>query len=65
VLAYAAGKICLVSSFTPAAAQKSIFLLTDDRLQDRFSADERGAIGRCRGRGCCAADRPMPANGST
>jgi uncharacterized circularly permuted ATP-grasp superfamily protein len=48
VLAYAAGKICLVNSFRAKLLhKKSIFsLLSDDRLQERFSADERDAIGR-------------------
>ena len=48
VLAYAAGSICMVNSFRAKLLhKKSIFaLLTDDRLQDRFSAEERDAIGR-------------------
>jgi uncharacterized circularly permuted ATP-grasp superfamily protein len=48
VLAYAAGKVCMVNSFRAKLLhKKSIFaLLTDDRLQDRFSAEERAAIGR-------------------
>src|SRR6266487_163516 len=48
VLAYAAGKLCLVNSFRAKLLhKKSIFaLLTDDRLQGRFSAEERDAIGR-------------------
>ena len=48
VLAYAAGKICMVNSFRAKLLhKKSIFaLLTDDKLQDQFSADERDAIAR-------------------
>jgi len=48
VLAYAAGSICMVNSFRAKLLhKKSIFsLLTDDRLHDRFSAEERDAIGR-------------------
>jgi uncharacterized circularly permuted ATP-grasp superfamily protein len=48
VLAYAAGKLCLVNSFRAKLLhKKSIFsLLTDDRLQDQFSAEEREAIAR-------------------
>jgi uncharacterized circularly permuted ATP-grasp superfamily protein len=48
VRAYAAGKICLVNSFRAKLLhKKSIFsLLTDDRLQNRFSAEERDAIAR-------------------
>jgi uncharacterized circularly permuted ATP-grasp superfamily protein len=48
VQAYAAGKVCLVNSFRAKLLhKKSIFsLLTDDRLQDQFSADEREAIAR-------------------
>jgi len=48
VLAYAAGTICMVNSFRAKLLhKKSIFsLLTDDRLQDHFSAAERDAIGR-------------------
>jgi hypothetical protein len=48
VQAYAAGKVCLVNSFRAKLLhKKSIFaLLTDDRLQERFSQDERDAIAR-------------------
>ncbi|HEU5099853.1 MAG TPA: hypothetical protein VFU22_12570 [Roseiflexaceae bacterium] len=48
VLAYAAGKVCLVNSFRAKLLhKKSIFsLLTDDRLRDQFSAEEREAIAR-------------------
>src|SRR6266545_1607082 len=48
VRAYAAGKICMVNSFRAKLLhKKSIFaLLTDDDLQDRFTADERDAIAR-------------------
>ena len=48
VLAYAAGAICMVNSFRAKLLhKKSIFaILTDERLQDRFSADERAAIAR-------------------
>jgi uncharacterized circularly permuted ATP-grasp superfamily protein len=48
VRAYAAGKVCLVNSFRAKLLhKKSIFaLLTDDGLQDRFSAEERAAIAR-------------------
>jgi hypothetical protein len=48
VLAYAAGKLCLVNSFRAKLLhKKSLFaLLTDDDLQDRFSAEERAAIAR-------------------
>jgi uncharacterized circularly permuted ATP-grasp superfamily protein len=48
VQAYAAGKICLVNSFRAKLLhKKAIFaLLTDDALQDRFTAEERAAIAR-------------------
>jgi uncharacterized circularly permuted ATP-grasp superfamily protein len=48
VRAYAAGAICMVNSFRAKLLhKKSIFaLLTDDTLQERFSQDERDAIGR-------------------
>ena len=48
VRAYAAGKVCLVNSFRAKLLhKKSIFaMLTDDRLSDRFSAEERAAIAR-------------------
>jgi uncharacterized circularly permuted ATP-grasp superfamily protein len=48
VQAYAAGKICLVNSFRAKLLhKKSIFaMLTDDALQERFSAEERAAIAR-------------------
>jgi uncharacterized circularly permuted ATP-grasp superfamily protein len=48
VLAYAAGKVCLVNSFRAKLLhKKSIFsLLTNERTQDQFSADERDAIAR-------------------
>jgi len=48
VLAYAAGKVCMVNSFRAKLLhKKSIFsLLTDDRLQDNFSSEERAAIAR-------------------
>jgi hypothetical protein len=46
--AYRDGKLCLVNSFRAKLLhKKSIFaLLTDDALQDRFTADERAAIAR-------------------
>jgi uncharacterized circularly permuted ATP-grasp superfamily protein len=46
--AYRDGKLCLVNSFRAKLLhKKSIFaLLTDDALQDRFTADERTAIAR-------------------
>jgi Circularly permuted ATP-grasp type 2 len=46
--AYRAGKLCLVNSFRAKLLhKKSIFaLLTDDALQERFSAEERAAIAR-------------------
>jgi uncharacterized circularly permuted ATP-grasp superfamily protein len=48
VLAYAAGKVCLVNSFRAKLLhKKSIFsLLTDERTQHQFSAEERDAIAR-------------------
>lgn len=48
VLAYADGKICLVNSFRAKLLhKKAIFaLLTDERLQEEFTHDERAAIGR-------------------
>jgi uncharacterized circularly permuted ATP-grasp superfamily protein len=48
VRAYAAGRVCLVNSFRAKLLhKKSIFsLLTDDRLQERFSVEERDAISR-------------------
>jgi uncharacterized circularly permuted ATP-grasp superfamily protein len=46
--AYRDGKLCLVNSFRAKLLhKKSIFaLLTDDALQERFTADERAAIAR-------------------
>jgi hypothetical protein len=48
VQAYAAGKLCMVNSFRAKLLhKKSIFaLLTDDSLQERFSAEQRAAIAR-------------------
>jgi uncharacterized circularly permuted ATP-grasp superfamily protein len=48
VRAYADGKLCLVNSFRAKLLhKKAIFaLLTDDKLQEEFSADERSAIAR-------------------
>ena len=48
VRAYADGKLCLVNSFRAKLLhKKAIFaLLTDDKLQGEFSAEERAAIAR-------------------
>jgi len=48
VRAYADGKLCLVNSFRAKLLhKKAIFaLLTDDKLQEEFTADERSAIAR-------------------
>lgn len=48
VRAYADGKLCLVNSFRAKLLhKKALFaLLTDDKLQDEFSAEERAAIAR-------------------
>lgn len=48
VRAYADGKLCMVNSFRAKLLhKKAIFaLLTDDKLHEEFSADERSAIAR-------------------